>query len=122
MYEEEPQHLAEYYYSVQKEDDNHFLRFDGIKGKHLSYPLADKPIKLSELPFLNWKWRAIELPEGANEDDEKTNDAVLSVYVVYKILRFSRLPKVIRYSWSSSLEKGTILTKNFGKQKIKYRK
>lgn len=118
MTDEKPEDFAEYYYSVQEEDGNKFLRFDGIKGKHLNYPLADKNISLEELPYLNWKWRAIDLPEGADESSERTNDAVLSVYVVFKILRFTKIPKVIRYSWSSTLEKGEVISNNLGKQKI----
>lgn len=118
MKDQRPEMLDTYHYSVQEEDGNHFLRFEGIKGKHLSYPLADKKVRLDEYPYLNWSWRAIDLPEGANEEHDRTNDAVLSVYVVYKILRFTRLPKVIRYSWSSSLEEGVVISNNFGKQKI----
>lgn len=118
MKDQLPEELATYAYGVMEEDGNRFLRFDGVKGKHLSYPLKDKPIKLSDYPYLNWKWRAILLPEGADESRERTNDAVLSVYVVYKILRFTQIPKVIRYSWSTTQPKGEVISNNFGKQKI----
>lgn len=118
MSDKSPEEFTTYHYSVQEEDGNRFLRFDGIIGKHLNYPLADKDISLDDLPYLNWKWRAIDLPEGADESSERTNDAVLSVYVVFKILRFTKIPKVIRYSWSSSLEKGMVISNNLGKQKI----
>jgi hypothetical protein len=118
MTDESPEDFANYHYRVEEEDGNKFLRFDGIRGKHLNYPLADKDISLNELPFLNWKWRAIDLPEGADESVERTNDAVLSVYVVFKILRFTRIPKVIRYTWSSTLEKEMVVSNNLGKQKI----
>ena len=108
-----------YQYQVLKEDGNHFLRYEGTSAKHLNYPLKNKDwVNIHETPYLSWKWRVHDLPEGANEDINDKNDAAASVYVVYDIIRFVKIPKVIRYTWSTSLPEGEVIKKNMGYQKI----
>lgn len=108
-----------YHYEVLQEGGNKFLRFNGSHGKHLNFPTKEvRNIDLYDTPVLSWKWRIHDYPEGANEDDK--NDVAASIYVVFDLGRvlFKRVPKSIRYTWSSSLEKGTELSKFFGNQKI----
>ncbi|MFA5669170.1 MAG: DUF3047 domain-containing protein [Balneolaceae bacterium] len=111
-----------YSYEVkQEEDGNKYLQFDGMKGKHLNYPLINKDnIDLSKTPILNWRWRIHTTPIGGNEEDDDTNDVAASIYVVFDLGRvlFKKVPKTIRYTWSSSLPVGTELSKFFGNQKI----
>ncbi len=108
----------EYNYSVMAENGNKFLRYRGTNAKHLNFPLVNKDVNIYETPILSWQWRINEIPEGANEDDQ--NDVAASIYVVFDMGRvlFKRVPKSIRYTWSSSLEKGKELSKFFGNQKI----
>jgi len=61
------------------------------------------------------------LPENANEDSSDRNDSVASVYVVFdfgRVALFKKVPKTIRYSWSSTLKEGTVTSKLFGNQNI----
>lgn len=113
-----PAEKAKYRYQVQVEDGNRFLRYGGRDARHLNLPLKNsKHINIYETPVLSWRWRAWHLPEGANEDKNSKNDTALSVYVVFKISGFIiRRPETIRYTWSTSLAKGSVLNK--GKQKI----
>lgn len=109
-------------YKIVEEDGNKFLKYKGTRAKHINYPLADKDkVNIYETPILSWKARAWQLPENANEDNDKYNDAVMSIYVVFdfgRVALFKKVPKSIRYTWSSSLGKGTELSKLFGNQKI----
>ncbi len=108
-----------YMYSIQTEGENKFLRYDGWDGKHMNLPLkVSKKISLKEHPVLSWKWRAFKLPENGNEDKKKKNDVALSVYVVFKVVGFFKLPKSIRYTWSTTLPKGKVLSKFGNRQKI----
>lgn len=110
-----------YFYTVRKEGDNKFLRFEGVTAKHINFPLANKKnVDIYKTPYLSWKWRIHDLPEGANEDDNDLNDTAASIYVVFdmgKVL-FKKVPKSIRYTWSSTLPAGTELSKFYGNQKI----
>lgn len=108
----------EYEYRVESENGNRFLRYEGSNAKHLNFPLLNKDINIYETPILSWDWRINEIPSGASEDDK--NDVAASIYVVFDMGRvlFKRVPKSIRYTWSSTLEKGKELSKFFGNQKI----
>lgn len=110
------------YKIVKEENGNKYLEYQGTRAKHLNYPLANKEyIDIYETPVLSWKARVWQLPENANEDNDSRNDVVMSVYVVFdfgRVALFKKVPKSIRYTWSSTLEKGTEISKLFGNQKI----
>lgn len=113
--------LKTYNYEVLREGGNKFLRFEGQRGKHLNYPLVEKKdLNIYDTPVLNWKWRIFDIPEGGNEDKDERNDVAASIYVVFDLGRvlFRKVPKSIRYTWSSSLPVGTELSKFYGNQKI----
>ena len=111
-----------YHYEIREEENgNQYLQFDGIRGKHMSYPLINKEnLDLIKTPLLNWRWRIHNTPVGGNEDNDNTNDVAASIYVVFDLGRvlFKKVPKSIRYTWSSTLPEGTELSKFFGNQKI----
>lgn len=110
-----------YQYRVMAEGDKKFLRYEGSEAKHLNFPLVNKDLNIYETPILHWEWRVFELPEGANEDIDERNDTAASIYVVFDmghVALFKKVPKSIRYTWSSSLEEGTELSKFYGNQKI----
>ena len=116
-----------YKYRVAVEEGNKFLRYEGTRAKHINYPLVNENkeniygIDIYETPILSWKVRAHRLPENANEDSDDRNDSVASVYVVFdmgRIALFKKVPKSIRYSWSTTLPEGREMSKFFGNQKI----
>jgi hypothetical protein len=58
-----------------------------------------------DYPFLNWDWRVLELPKGADERFKSSGDSAAAVYVIFPG-RIS--PRNIKYVWSSSLSPGTV--------------
>lgn len=117
----EGQLRAEYQYQVESERGNQFLRYEGHEAKHLNFPLVGKgEINIHETPVFSWRWRVHDIPVGANEDADDLNDTAASVYVVFDMGRvmFRRVPKSIRYTWSSTLPEGKEMSKFFGNQKI----
>ncbi|HCI70971.1 MAG TPA: hypothetical protein DHV30_10385 [Balneola sp.] len=82
--------------------------------------LNKEEIDIYKTPILSWKFRIHEIPVGANEDDGDKNDAAASVYIAFDLGRvlFKKVPKTIRYTWSSTLPVGTELSKFYGNQKI----
>ncbi|NOT58073.1 MAG: DUF3047 domain-containing protein [Deltaproteobacteria bacterium] len=89
-------------YKVVAEEGNQFLR--AYADKQDVQIGISRAIKAKEFPHLRWRWRAKQLPTGANERAEKTNDSVASVYVIFDSKLF---PRAIKYVWSSSLPIGT---------------
>lgn len=109
---------SEYQYRVLKEGESTFLRFEGSEAKHLLLPLgANNEIDIRERPILSWMWRVHQVPTGANEDSSHLNDTAASVYVVWGF-NLLRVPRVIRYTWSSTLPVGYETSANMGMQKI----
>lgn len=99
-------------------DGNKYLQYDGSVAMHLNFPTVhEKQINLEKTPILTWKWRVYKIPKGGDENDNNKNDVAASIYVVYSV-NFLKMPKSIRYTWSSTLPVGTILSKYFNRQKI----
>jgi hypothetical protein len=108
---------AKYRYRVVEESGRKYLRYSGMTAMHIGLPIHEtSEIDLRTHPILSWEWRVHAIPSGANEDVEKLNDTAASIYVVFEMSSILRIPKVIRYTWSSSLPKNTYLSK--GRQKI----
>ena len=117
-----PEERYKYRYQVVEEDGNRFLNYHHTDAHHLNFPLGRRMnLNLSETPILSWKWRVKKLPNNALETDDKRNDTAASIYVVFdmgKVAFFKRVPKSIRYTWSTSLPKGHEASLFFGNQKI----
>jgi len=106
-----------YRYRVVEESGKKYLRYSGMNAMHIGLPIRDtKEISLKTHPILSWEWRVHALPKGASEASDKLNDSAASIYVVYELSGLFRIPKVIRYTWSTTLPKDTYLSK--GRQKI----
>lgn len=119
--------IEDYKYQVLEENGDKFLRYAGTKAKHINFPLINEDkenlygINIYQTPLLSWKVRAHKLPENANEDSNERNDSVASIYVVFdmgRVALFKKVPKSIRYTWSTTLKEGTETSKLFGNQKI----
>lgn len=116
-----------YLYRIMENEGNKFLRYEGTSAKHINLPLVNKDkdniynINIYETPILSWKVRAHNLPNNANEKSSDRNDSVASVYVVFDMGRVAlvkKVPKSIRYTWSTTLDKGATGSKLFGNQQI----
>lgn len=110
-----------YNYEIQSSDDNKYLRFKGKRGKHLNFPLLNRPnLNIYQTPVLTWRWRVQNLPDGAREDDKDLNDSAAGIYVVFdmdKVL-FKKVPRSIKYVWSSTLPENEVVSNLFGRQKV----
>lgn len=92
-------------YWVDVEGENAYLRAE--QGPESSVRVGTSAgFRLQDFPCLSWQWRARTLPSGGREDDKKLNDSAAGVYVVFDRGLIEAVPKVIKYVWSSSLEKG----------------
>jgi hypothetical protein len=60
------------------------------------------PVNPSASPFLSWKWKVDELPEGGDFRSGRTDDQAAQLYVA-----FSRT-RVIAYIWDTTAPAGTV--------------
>ena len=83
-----------------------YIRFSQRNGREFRWNLRTHP-------RLKWRWRALELPEKASEKGQ--NDTGGAVYVTFGKDWLGR-PKSIKYTYSSSLPVGTVVS--FGPLKV----
>ncbi len=99
-------------YSVRQDNEGVFLHAESIGN---AYTIGHKvSVDLEKNPYLNFSWRAIELPEGGNEESKVTNDGALGVYVVFE--GWAMPPKSIKYVWSTTLPAGTVTESPYSKR------
>lgn len=102
---------------VHEEDDNQFARVytDDEAFRVVLSRKRSLDWHLDKRPYLQWTWRAKELPEGANEKHSRSNDTGGAVYVTFDTDWLGR-PKSIKYTYSASLPVGT--TVDYGALKV----
>jgi hypothetical protein len=102
---------------IVQEQGNKFLRARVTDQAHRLMLVNGERIDwdLHDLPILQWDWRAIQLPVGAREDRSNLNDTGAAVYVFFERDWLGR-PRVIKYTYSSSLPVGTEVS--YGRLKV----
>jgi hypothetical protein len=79
-----------------------------INGKALhlvsdkaSFGLTKKiEVDLKEYPFLNFKWKAIELPKGGDFREKETDDQAGQLYVVFGTFKLTA--NIVGYLWDTT--------------------
>jgi hypothetical protein len=74
-------------------------------GKELTWSLAAQPV-------LEWKWRPMTWPTGADERRSGRNDSALGVYAVFPHTTFS--VKAVKYVWSARAPVGATASASMG--------
>ena len=110
----EPRHMRpkEEFYIVE-EGGNKFVRaYTEGEAVHLSMANEEDGFdwNINTHPYLSWDWRANKLPEGAREDSPRLNDAGLGFYVIFSFKGLIKRPVSIKYTYSSTLPVGTVLS------------
>lgn len=94
---------------VKEEDGNKFLRLI-TRNEALRFSLRNGEEfrwNVEEHPRIQWRWRAKRLPEGASERGK--NDVGGAIYVTFGTDWLGR-PKSIKYTYSSSLPVGSVVS------------
>ena len=92
-------------YFVREEKGRRYL---SAKDEGASVVIIKRiPWKLNEYPVLTWRWRAKALPENGDERIGERNDSALGLYVIFS-QNWLKIPKQIKYVWSSTLPVGTV--------------
>jgi hypothetical protein len=65
-------------------------------------------VDLKDTPVLEWAWKAVTLPKGANSCRKATDDQAIQVYVVWPRFPEAVRSRIIGYIWDSTAPVGTI--------------
>ena len=93
---------------VEAEGGNKFVRARVTDQAHRIVFASSEGLdwNLETHPHLRWRWRAVELPPGAREDQERLNDSGAAVYVYFDRDWLGR-PRTLKYTYSATLPVGT---------------
>jgi hypothetical protein len=71
----------------------------------------NKDIKISckDYPVLQWRWKLVELPKGADARKKETDDQALQIYVTFPRFPNAVRSRVIGYIWDTTAPAGTIV-------------
>lgn len=76
-------------------DESSTIRKD-IKGK----------VKLTETPILEWSWKVVTLPKGADSRSKHTDDQAAQLYVVWPRFPQAVRSRIIGYIWDTTAPQG----------------
>lgn len=95
---------------VKEEEGNKFARaFTRVESLRITKRNGvEFDWNVNQHPYLQWEWRAQHLPEGASEKGK--NDAGGAVYVTFGTDWTGLRPKSIKYTYSSTLPVGTVVS------------
>ncbi len=89
-------------YKIVDSPDNSYLSAKSIDSDN--FIVKRITVDITEYPYLNWRWRIKTLPLEGDESKKEKCDVAASISLVLNANKF--LPKSIKYSWSSTLNKG----------------
>lgn len=90
-------------YNIQTEGAERYLQ--AISEDDDLFIIKECKVDLVQYPYLNFSWRAHELPEQGNEYQKETCDIAASVYIVIKASKWR--PRSIKFTWSTTLPENT---------------
>jgi len=91
-------------YRIKEENGNKYLAAEDtgesvILAKKLRW-------NIKKYPYISFRWRGRQLPEGGDERFGPTNDSGASTYITYDT-KFIKIPKSIKFVWSTTLPVGS---------------
>jgi hypothetical protein len=81
-------------------EDGAYLRLRSHKSSYALERSVD--VDVTQYPFLSWRWRVGELPQGGDFRHSSTDDQAAQVLVAFQDRR------VLSYIWDTSAPKGTM--------------
>lgn len=67
-------------------------------------------LNIKDLPILNWKWKALKLPAGADVRKKNTDDQAAQVYVIFPRWPEAVNSRLVGYIWDTTAPAGSMVT------------
>jgi DUF3047 family protein len=78
------------------------------EGSTLSKEIKGK-VQLKDLPVLEWSWKVVTLPKGADSRKKDTDDQAAQIYVTWRRFPDAVRSRIIGYVWDSTAPVGTVV-------------
>jgi hypothetical protein len=88
---------------LEKEDDIYALH---LISEQASFGLTKKiDIDIKEYPYINFRWKVMELPDNGDFRKEETDDQAAQIYIAFGTFRLTA--KIVGYLWENKVPKLT---------------
>ncbi|MDI6726132.1 MAG: DUF3047 domain-containing protein, partial [Smithellaceae bacterium] len=86
----------------QKEGNAFYLHLIG-DGQSAFGIRREVKVDIQEYPYLNWRWKAVKLPQGGDVRKSETDDQVLQLYIAFSPTGFPAMlnTPVVGYIWDN---------------------
>ena len=101
--------LPQYDMTVVENDGHRVLRLRSkVESSTISKDIKGK-VNLKQTPILEWSWRVVELPKGANAAKKAIDDEAAQIYVTWPRFPEAVRSQIIGYIWDTTAPAGTIV-------------
>lgn len=88
---------------LEKEDDIYALHLISEQG---SFGLTKKiNIDIKEYPYINFRWKVVELPQNGDFRKKETDDQAAQIYIAFGTFKLTA--KIVGYLWENKVPKLT---------------
>jgi len=91
-------------YKIKEENGNKYLAADDTGETVILVKKTRWNIK--KYPYISFRWRGRELPEGGDERFGPTNDSGAAIYITYN-KKLIKIPESVKFVWSTTLPVGS---------------
>lgn len=98
-----------YDFTVIENSGHHVLQLRSKdEGSTISKDIKGK-VNLKATPILEWRWRVVTLPKGADSRKKDTDDQAAQVYVSWPRFPEAVRSRIIGYVWDTTAPVGTVV-------------
>ena len=98
-----------YDFTVVEQDGRRAIHLESAgDGSTISKEIREK-VRLAETPILEWTWKVVVLPKGADARNAATDDEAAQIYVVWPRFPQAVRSRIIGYIWDTTAPVGTIV-------------
>jgi hypothetical protein len=97
-----------YDFTVVEVDGRHVLHMKSAGDSSNVNKDLRGTVRLADTPTLEWTWKAVSLPKGADARRAETDDEALQLYVVWPRFPQAVRSQIIGYIWDSTAPVGSI--------------
>jgi len=94
-------------YSLEEHNQKRVLHLRSREASFSVYKEMD--FDLTQHPILNWEWKVITLPQGADARLEDRDDQAAGIYAIFPRFPAFLNSRVIGYVWENSAPTGSVL-------------
>src|SRR6185436_11720098 len=97
-----------YDFAIEEHDGRRVLHMKSKdEGSTIAKDVKGK-VNLKETPILEWSWKAVVLPHGANSCKQSLDDQAVQVFVAWPRFPEAVRSQIIGYVWDTSAPVGTV--------------